>query len=146
MPILVCTNHDAREYNTAARKALIHGQHTLKELRLWKTFSVLSQNTESFLRSIENAFRHFGGVPERLCPDNLKAAVNKADWYEPELNPKLRDFAAHYGTVILHSRPYTPTDKGKVEAAPSNTSVLRHFQWEVVFLISEVCPRRSRSY
>ena len=55
--------------------------------------------------------------PERLCPDNLKAAVNKADWYEPELNPKLRDFAAHYGTVILPSRPYTPTDKGKVEAA-----------------------------
>ena len=43
--------------------------------------------------------------------------MNKADWYEPELNPKLRDFAAHYGTVILPSRPYTPTDKGKVEAA-----------------------------
>lgn len=56
-------------------------------------------------------------MPGHLCPDNLKAAVIKADWYEPELNPKLRDFAAHYGTVILPSRPYTPTDKGKVEAA-----------------------------
>lgn len=90
---------------------------TLSHSRKSYVEAVLSQNTESFLRSLENAFRHFGGVPERLCPDNLKAAVIKADWYDPELNPKLRDFAAHYGTVILPSRPYTPTDKGKVEAA-----------------------------
>ena len=89
---------------------------TLSHSRKSYVEAVLRQNSESFLRSLENAFRHFGGVPERLCPDNLKAAVSKADWYEPELNPKLRDFAAHYGTVILPSRPRTPTDKGKVEA------------------------------
>jgi len=89
---------------------------TLSHSRKSYVEAVLSQNSESFLRSLENAFRYFGGVPERLCPDNLKAAVSKADWYEPELNPKLRDFAAHYGTVILPSRPYMPTDKGKVEA------------------------------
>jgi len=89
---------------------------TLSHSRKAYVEAVLSQNTESFLRSLENAFRHFGGVPERLVPDNLKAAVIKGDWYEPELNPKLRDFAAHYGTVILPARPYTPTDKGKVEA------------------------------
>src|SRR5690606_32911712 len=90
---------------------------TLSHSRKSYVEAVLSQSAESFLRSLENAFRHFGGVPEHLCPDNLKAAVITADWYEPELNPKLRDFAAHYGTVILPSRPYTPTDKGKVEAA-----------------------------
>lgn len=89
---------------------------TLSHSRKSYVEAVLSQSSESFLRSLENAFRHFGGVPETLCPDNLKAAVTKADWYEPELNPKLKDFAAHYGTVILPSRPYTPTDKGKVEA------------------------------
>lgn len=89
---------------------------TLSHSRKSYVEAVLSQNSESFLRSLENAFRHFGGVADRLCPDNLKAAVIKADWYEPELNPKLRDFAAHYGTAILPSRPYTPTDKGKVEA------------------------------
>jgi transposase len=89
---------------------------TLSHSRKAYAEAVLSQSSESFLRSLENAFRHFGGVPKTLCPDNLKAAVKKADWYEPELNPKLRDFAAHYGTVILPSRPYTPTDKGKVEA------------------------------
>ena len=77
---------------------------TLSHSRKDYVEAVLNQSAESFLRSLENAFRHFGGVPERLCPDKLKAAVIKADWYEPELNPKLRDFAAHYGTVILPSR------------------------------------------
>jgi len=89
---------------------------TLSHTRKSYVEAVLRQSSESFLRSLENAFRYFGGVPERLCPDNLKAAVIKADWYDPELNPKLRDFATHYGTVILPSRPRTPTDKGKVEA------------------------------
>lgn len=78
--------------------------------------AVLRQTSESFIRCLENAFRYFGGVPQRLCPDNLGAAVKKADWYEPELNPKLRSFAEHYGTLIMPARPYKPTDKGKVEA------------------------------
>ena len=26
-------------------------------------------NTEGFIRGLENAFRYFGGVPRRLCPD-----------------------------------------------------------------------------
>lgn len=78
--------------------------------------ATLRQNSESFLRCLENAFRYFGGVPQRLCPDNLAAAVKKADWYEPEINPKLRSFAEHYGTLIMPARPRRPTDKGKVEA------------------------------
>ena len=90
---------------------------TLSHSRKSYVEAVLRQNAESFLRSLENAFRHFGGVPQRLCPDNLKAAVIKADWYEPELNPKLHSFAAHYGTVIMPARPYKPTDKGKVESS-----------------------------
>lgn len=89
---------------------------TLSHSRKSYVEAVLTQSSESFLRSVENALRYFGGVPERLCPDNLAAAVKKADWYEPEVNPKLRSFAQHYGTLIMPSRPYTPTDKGKVEA------------------------------
>ena len=73
------------------------------------------QTTEAFLRCIENAFVHFGGVPRTLVIDNLKAAVTRADWYEPDLNPKIQAFAQHYGTVILPTRPYTPRHKGKVE-------------------------------
>ena len=89
---------------------------TLSHSRKSYVEAVLTQSSESFLRSLENAFRYFGGVAQRLCPDNLAAAVKKADWYEPEVNPKLRAFAQHYGTLIMPSRPYTPTDKGKVEA------------------------------
>jgi transposase len=31
--------------------------------------------TECFLRALENGFRHFGGVPETVVIDNLKAGV-----------------------------------------------------------------------
>jgi transposase len=73
------------------------------------------QTTDNFIRCLENAFQHFGGVPRTIVIDNLKAAVIKADWFEPELNPKLQAFAEHCGTVILPTRPYTPRHKGKVE-------------------------------
>jgi transposase len=77
---------------------------------------VWRQDTESFLRCLENAFRRFGGVPKTIIPDNLKAAVLQADWFDPELNPKLASFARHYGTVVLPTKPRTPQHKGKIEA------------------------------
>jgi transposase len=76
---------------------------------------VLRQTTEQFLRCIENAFWHFGGVTHTLVIDNLKAAVSRADWYDPELNPKIESFCRHYQTTIVPTRPYTPRHKGKVE-------------------------------
>lgn len=77
--------------------------------------AVWRQSTDSFLSCLENAFVHFGGVPKHLVIDNLKAAVKRADWYDPELHPKIQSFAAHYGTVFLPTKPYTPEHKGKVE-------------------------------
>jgi transposase len=77
--------------------------------------AVLRQDTETFLRCVENAFRYFGGVPLSLNLDNLKAAVLKADRYDPDLNPKFAAFARHYGVAILPCRPRTPEHKGKVE-------------------------------
>lgn len=76
---------------------------------------VTRQTTEQFLRCIENAFCHFGGVPRTLVIDNLKAAVTRADWYDPDLNPKIQAFCRHYGTVVLPTRPRTPRHKGKIE-------------------------------
>ena len=76
---------------------------------------VYRQTTDNFISAIENAFHYFGGVPRRLLIDNLKAAVHRADWYDPELHPKLQSFAAHYGTVFVPTKPYTPRHKGKVE-------------------------------
>ena len=76
---------------------------------------VWHQSTESFIRALENAFRYFGGVAKILVTDNLKAAVEKADWYDPILNPKLEEFAKHYKIVLLPCRPGVPRHKGKVE-------------------------------
>ena len=89
---------------------------TLSFSRKGYSEAVWRQDTETFLRCLENAFRHFGGVPKTVIPDNLKAAVLQADWFDPELNPKLTSFAEHYGTVILPTKPRTPQHKGKVEA------------------------------
>jgi transposase len=76
---------------------------------------VSRQTTEAFLRCLENAFWYFGGVPQRLVLDNLRAAVTKADWFDPELNPKMRAFGQHYGIAVLPTKPYTPRHKGKIE-------------------------------
>jgi transposase len=78
--------------------------------------AVFKQSTESFIGALENAFRHFGGVPKTLVVDNLKAAVLKADWFDPDLNPKIQSFCEHYRTVILPTKPRTPRHKGKIEA------------------------------
>src|SRR2546426_9192721 len=82
--------------------------------------AVWRQTTESFIRCLENAFRYFGGVPKTLVIDNLRAAVSRADWFDPELNPKVEEFCRHYGTVILPTKPAMPRHKGKVEAGGKN--------------------------
>jgi transposase len=79
--------------------------------------AVWHQSSEAFIQCLENAFRHFGGVPKRLVTDNLKAVVAQADWYDPEIHPKLQSFAKHYGTVFLPTKPYMPRHKGKVESS-----------------------------
>ena len=38
--------------------------------------AVFRQTTDDFLRSLENAFTLFGGVPRTLVIDNLRAAVS----------------------------------------------------------------------
>ena len=77
--------------------------------------AVYRQTTDNFLLCLENAFVSFGGAVQRLVLDNLRAAVKKADWFDPDLNPKVLSFARHYGVVFLPTRPYTPRHKGKVE-------------------------------
>lgn len=77
--------------------------------------AVFTQSTDDFIQCLENAFEHFGGVPRTIVIDNLKAGVLKADWFDPDLNPKLEEFCRHYGTTVLPTKPRTPRHKGKVE-------------------------------
>lgn len=104
----VVTGEGKRRRTHVLRMVLSHSRKGYSE-------AVYRQTTENFIRCLENAFTHFGGVPRTLVPDNLKAAVTKADWYDPDINPKIETFCNHYGTVILPTKPRIARHKGKVE-------------------------------
>jgi transposase len=89
---------------------------TLSHSRKSYSEAIYRQITEAFIRCLENAFRHFKGVPAVVVPDNLKAAVTNADWFDPDLNPKIVSFARHYGFALLPTRPASPREKGKIES------------------------------
>jgi transposase len=74
------------------------------------------QDLGSWVAAHVHAWAAWGGVTEVLVPDNLKAAVTKACWFDPELNPTYLELARHYGTVVLPTRVAKPRDKAAVEA------------------------------
>jgi transposase len=74
------------------------------------------QDLASWVGAHIRAFESYGGVTEVTVPDNLRAAVTKACFYEPELNPTYAALATHYDTVVLPTRTYRPRDKAAVEA------------------------------
>jgi transposase len=76
---------------------------------------VFNQKVETWLRLHRNAFAAFGGVPERVVIDNLKAGIAKTCYHEPQAQHAYRECAEHYGFLITPCRPRTPRHKGKVE-------------------------------
>jgi transposase len=76
---------------------------------------VFDQTVETWLRCHRNGFNFFGGVPERVVIDNLKAAIIKAVQDDPAVQASYRECALHYGFLIAPCRPRTPQHKGKVE-------------------------------
>ena len=92
-----------------------------------------TQTSKDFIQSNIRAFEFFGGVPEILVPDNLKAGVNEACRYEPQINRNYREMAKHYGAVVIPSRAYRPKDKAKVE-----NGVLVASRWILAAMRNEV--------
>jgi transposase len=76
---------------------------------------VFDQKVETWLRCHRNAFAFFGGVPERVRIDNLKAGIVRVCWEEPEAQQAYRECAEHYDFLITPCRPRKPGHKGKVE-------------------------------
>ncbi len=74
-----------------------------------------TQSSKDFISSHVLAFRFYGGVPNILVPDNLKAAVISHKKGVVKLNESYADMARHYGVAIEPARPYKPQDKSKVE-------------------------------
>jgi transposase len=76
---------------------------------------VFDQRVETWLLCHRHAFEAFGGAPGRLVPDNLKAAIVRASFTEPEAQRAYRECAEHYGFLIDPHPPRQPHLKGKVE-------------------------------
>jgi len=75
------------------------------------------QTVESFVDCNMRAFEYYGGCPACLIPDNMKAAVTHACYYDPEINRTLASMARHYNIAVIPTRTAKPKDKAKVENA-----------------------------
>jgi transposase len=89
-------------------------KHSYEEL-------VEKQDLETFLRCHEHAFAFFGGVPEIVTIDNLKAGVIEASIFDPILNETYLKFATHWGFAANPCMPFRPEHKGVVERDVSYT-------------------------
>jgi transposase len=87
---------------------LSYSRHQYAEL-------VFDQKMETWIGCHRRAFEFFGGVPEEIVIDNLKAAVLKTDLDNPTLSVPYTRLARHYGFLVHPCRVRTPEHKGKVE-------------------------------
>jgi transposase len=102
--------------------------------------ATVSQKAVDWIGSNTRALAFFGGVPEAVVPDNLKAAVAEANRYEPRIQEDYREWAQHYGTAILPARVRAPDDKAKVENAVRlvEQSILAPLRDRTFFSLSEL--------
>jgi len=87
---------------------LSYSRHQYAEL-------VFDQRVPTWIGLHRRALEYFGGVPQRVVPDNLKAAVIQVLVHDAVLGEAYRQLAQHYGFLISPTRPHTPRHKGKVE-------------------------------
>lgn len=76
---------------------------------------VFDQKIATWIGCHIRAFESFGGVPQEVVVDNLKAAVIRASLDDPVLSEPYRKMAHHYGFLVHPCRIKTPEHKGKVE-------------------------------
>lgn len=75
------------------------------------------QRQRHWLQALEEAFRHWGGVPEQVLVDNAKALITHHNPRAGELviNPVFAAFARHWGFKPKACWPNRPQTKGKDE-------------------------------
>ena len=84
---------------------------------LWLRF-YRTQSMAVLTGGLQSAFERFGGVPDELLFDQMRAVVLSDDrgaGGELILNTELLRFAAHWGFRARSCRPYRARTKGKVE-------------------------------
>ena len=102
------------------------GEHTrklscfvmvLSYSRLMYLEFTLSQRLEYFLRCHVNAFRFFGGIPNRILYDNLKSVVLNRLGRLIKFNPKFESFSGYYLFKPVVCNVRKANEKGRVESA-----------------------------
>ena len=98
-----------------------------------------TQTLPDWIEAHVRMFRFFGGVPRLVVPDNLKSGVNKASFYDPEINRSYGMMATHYGVGVLPARPRKPRDKAKVEAGVrfAQSYILGRLRHQTFFSLGE---------
>ena len=84
---------------------------------LWVRFYP-RQTMQTVIAGLEAAFAYFGGVPQELLFDQMKAVIledHRAHGGKLLENPEFLRFAAHWSFRIRACRPYRAKTKGKVE-------------------------------
>ena len=79
---------------------------------------VQRQTAWTVMRALEEAFATFGGVPQEVLFDQMKAVIvedHRGTAGRLLENPEFARFAAHWGFRIRACRPYRAKTKGKVE-------------------------------
>lgn len=136
-----------------------------KRHRIWAFVMVLPCSRHMFVRPVIHldqhswteshveAFRFFGGIPQRLVPDNLKTGVDKPDLYDPKINKAYAELATHYGTLVDPARALKPKDMPRVERPMPYMRdswwrgreffSLEHMQTEAIRWCTEVAGQRQ---
>lgn len=73
------------------------------------------QDLSALIGGIEEAWEFFGGATRRLVIDNMKAAVVKADRYEPIFNRTFLEYSQYQGFIIDPAVARHPQGKATVE-------------------------------
>ncbi len=77
---------------------------------------VKDQKVATWLGCHRRAFEFLGGVPKKVMVDNLKAAIVRACWQDPQVQRSYAEFAEGYGFLISPCPPKEPKKKGRVES------------------------------
>jgi transposase len=121
---LVFAPGEAMQFDWSTERAVIGGLTTIvkvAQMRLCHSRMCLVQafryeRQEMMLEGLRRAFHFFGGAPQRLVVDNLKAAVKKIlSGGEREWQARFEGFCAHYLLDPHACAPRHPESKGQVE-------------------------------
>ena len=74
---------------------------------------VFREDQDTFFACHIHAFEYFGGVAQKVVPDNLKAAIVAASFEDPLVNRAYHDLARHYGFLISAVRALQSPTEGR---------------------------------